>query len=183
MSAAPALTPADMMWASATGIATLAVGLSAPFFHRWRFRRHARKLEARQHRGYDRYHEELRDLEAWPPQGIMAFNWKVALGALGVALLVAAYTIAFRHDDTDLFKGLDPLLKGGAGLIGGVGVLYRWRKDHIEEQRHVAISAPTGARDWFSGEQGPKRFREIGLMLLSILLLALGIMEAKAQWL
>jgi hypothetical protein len=183
VSGAPTITRVDMIWATAIGIAVLAAGLIAPFFHRWRFRRHARKLEARQHRGYDRYHEELRDLEAYPPQGIMAFNWKVALGAIAAALLVATYTVAFRHDDAGWFRGLDPLLKGGAGLIGGIAVLYRWRKDHLEAQRHVAISSPTEARDWFHGEQGQKRLGQVGLMLLSILLLAQGIMEIKAEWL
>ena len=177
------ITPGDIGWALVIGVAALAAGMIAPCFNRWRLRHHARKLEARLLRGYDRYHEELRDLQAWPPQGAMAFDWKVASSAFVVALIAGAYTIAFRHDDADWFKGLDPLLKGGAGLIGGIGVLYRWHRDHIEAQRHVAISTPMGARGWFHGDQGQKRLREVGVMLLSILLLGLGIVEARAQWL
>ena len=122
------LPPSDIFWAGAAGVVTFAGCLVAPFVNRWRLAHHARRLEARQHRGYDRHYEELRELEAWVPQGRTALDAKALLSALFIAGWLGLIVYAVPNNggwyDFGFFLGICVF---GVGANRGKKVVVRER--------------------------------------------------------
>jgi hypothetical protein len=106
----------DLMWVAAFGAGAFAATLTAPFVHRLRMRRHAARLAARAHRGYDRYYEELRELEAWPPQGRAAFDGKTVVAATLVAIWAGLFVYAWRRPEAEYLMSASMLVMAAAGL-------------------------------------------------------------------
>lgn len=140
--AMPLTLPNELLWAAAGGGAMLAFALAAPFVNRWRVRRHALRLEARRQRGHDRYHEELRSLEAWPPEGDTAFNARTVLGALAGAVLVALLAYAWARPDADR---LEPLVGIAIATCGLAAALWQgfgiWREAQPDPRQQIISPA------------------------------------------
>ena len=152
--------PSDIVWAGAAGAATFAGALAAPFVHRWRMRRHALRLEARQHRGYDRYYEELRALEAWPPQGRSEFDARTILGALFAGGFLALVVYTWRRPDTEyLMQGL-ALALAAFGLVAAAWQGFCiWRDAQPDPRRQIMSPA---AGDANARERRIELWRRVG---------------------
>jgi hypothetical protein len=158
----------DIFWASAAGAVTFVGILMAPFLHRWRLARHARRLEARQHRGYDRYYEELRELETWVPQGRTALDVRTILGAPLMAGWLGLLVYALLRPDSDHLMAVLTLAGAVFGLIAAARQGCRIRRDAQPDPRAQIISP---AHD--DADERERRFallRQIG----STIVLAVG---------
>ena len=162
------LPPSDIFWAGAAGVVTFAGCLVAPFVNRWRLAHHARRLEARQHRGYDRHYEELRELEAWVPQGRTALDAKALLSALFIAGWLGLIVYAVLHPDADYLMAVMALVGAAFGLIAAVWQGYRIWRDARPDPRAQMISPTRGDAD--ERKRRITVWREIG----SIVALAAG---------
>lgn len=130
----------ESLWAVAAGGATLAFVLTAPFVNRWRVRRHTLRLEARHRRGHDRFHEELRSLEAWPPKVDTAFNAGTVLRALVGALLIALLAYAWARPDSDRLEPLMAILVAACGLAAALWQGFGIWRDAQPDPRQQIIS-------------------------------------------
>jgi hypothetical protein len=134
------MLPSDIFWAGAAGVVTFVGILAAPFVHRWRLARHARRLEARQHRGYDRYYEELRELETWVPQGRTALDVRTILVAPLMAGWLGLLVYALLRPDAGQLTAVMTLVGAGGGLIAAVWQGYRIWRDAQPDPRAQIIS-------------------------------------------
>lgn len=139
-SAMPFALSNELLWAAAGGGAMLAFVLAEPFITRWRVRRHALRLEARHRRGRDRYYEELRSLEAWPPEGHTAFNASTVLRALAGAALFALLAYAWARPDADRLEPLVALALAACGLAAALWQGFGIWRDAQPDPRQQIIS-------------------------------------------
>jgi len=150
----------DIVWAGAAGAVMFVGTLAAPFVHRWRMRRHALRLEARQHRGYDRYYEELRDLEAWPPQGRAAFDAKTILGALCAGGFLALVVYTWRRPDAEYLMQMLVLAVAAFGLVAAAWKGFCiWRDAQPDPRRQIMSPAPGDAT---ARERRIELWRQVG---------------------
>ena len=138
------MPPSDIFWAGAAGVFIFVGCLVAPFVNRSRLAYHARRLKARQHRGYDRHYEELRELEAWVPQGRTALDAKALLSALFIAGWLGLIVYAVLHPDADYLMSVMALVGAAFGLIAAVWQGYRIWRDARPDPRAQMISPTRG---------------------------------------
>jgi len=134
------IPPSDIFWAGAAGVVTFVGILAAPFLHRWRLARHARRLEARQHRGYDRYYEELRELETWVPQGRTALDARTILVAPLMAGWLGLGVYALLRPDAEHLMAVLTLAGATGGLIAAAWQGCRIWRDAQPDPRAQIIS-------------------------------------------
>lgn len=112
--------PREMLWAGVAGAAILAASFAAPLVTRWRMRRHALQVEARDRRGHDLYHEERRALEAWPPAGRVEFDAETVVRSLVAAAFATLAVYALLHANSRQLVPAVGLLGAACGLAAAI---------------------------------------------------------------
>ena len=158
--------PNEFVWPGIVGSGAFVLSLASPFLNRWHIRRHAARLEARGHRGYDRYYEELRELEAYPPEGHTAFDAQTvgAAALLAIWFGVATYTIQSDNDDARAL--FEVLLAGLAFSAALVNALREWRARRGDPRTRPVFA------DRFTVEERAERWKLKARLVGSILLAA-----------
>lgn len=136
--------PQEAVWPTLIGAGLLLVALAEPVITRVRLRFHAYRLSARLRRGHDSYFEELRELEAWKPEGATAFS----LAQVGKALLLAlgggAYAYVLFHPDSDALMPSFMLAFAAIAIGGALWQGFTIWRDAQPDPRAQIMSPPRG---------------------------------------
>jgi hypothetical protein len=140
--------PQEAVWPTLIGAGLLLVALAEPVITRVRLRFHAYRLSARLRRGHDSYFEELRELQAWQPEGATAFS----IGLVGKAMLLAlgggAYAYVLFHPNSD---ALVPPFMLAVAVVAMGGALWQgftiWRDAQPDPRAQIMSPAPGDAAE------------------------------------
>ena len=138
--------PQEAVWPTLIGAAVLLVALAEPVITRARLRLHAWRLSVRRRRGHDSYFEELRELEAWKPEGATVFSIRQVGTALLLALGGGAFAYVLFHPDSDM---LMPQFTLAAATVAMAGALWQgftiWRDAQPDPRAQIMSPAPGDA--------------------------------------